>query len=242
MELLFNDKLAPITSEIGFIEADYQEATEAFLKWQRPLLKPRDIHLHQRIVSGSLEKVLKSLLPLTDVDGVRYLFIPTVNASWTAFFDNGWRGTNADTVGVVAEYLQRRGLRVVAIPNTIQGHTKGARGRYGGVILTVYGLTDNPVNNCIRNISVINDGDRWTFDQFGEPFPFEQTDKYSERRIKDRFTFEMLESYLREMSLFPFSENFYLPPSNNEAILVEKRGRLHPTMKAYSLEEARAHY
>lgn len=242
MQLLFNDKLAPITKEIGFIEASPQEATKAFLNWQRPLIEPRDMRLSQRTISGSLESILKSLMPLTDLEALRYLFIPTADPRWTAFFDNDWRGTNADTVGMIAQHLQSRGLRVVAVPNTIQGHTKGSKGRYGAIILTVYGPTDNPVHNGIRSISVVNDGGRWSFDQYGEPFPFEQTSKYSERYKKNRFTFEMLKDYLKEMSLFPFDEDFYIPSSNNEAILVEKKGRLHPGIKKYSLEEARAHY
>ena len=39
---------------------------------------------------------------------------------------------------------------------------------------------------------------RWGFSEFGEPFPFEQVEKYTERRIKDRLTFEMVEDYSHE--------------------------------------------
>jgi hypothetical protein len=74
-----------------------------------------------------------------------------------------------------------RGLRVVAVPNT---YRKG-KGRYGGVMLEVYGPHQTAWINTVRVVSAANDGGRWVFHQFGEPFPFEKVEQYHARRVRD---------------------------------------------------------
>lgn len=64
-----------------------------------------------------------------------------------------------------------------------------------------------------------NDG-RWSFDNDGEPFPFEELDRYSARRIRDRFTPEMLERYLLALGV-PMLESADEPIDG--AILVAKQ-------------------
>lgn len=239
MNLLFDDRLAPITSEIGFLEADYTAAAQAFVDWLSPLEEPYGFAFRQRPVAGSLEDVLQTLLPLTDTDRLRSLFVPT-RGQWTAFFDNLWRGTDTGAVGVIATKLRCRGLRVAAIPNTIRNPGKGRwKGRYGAMILEIYDSA-NPNLDVVRSIAAVNDGGRWVFHQFGEPLPFEEVSRYTARRIKDRFTFDMLQSYLRALGLDPFEESFYLPPPKKTAILVEKVGTPFPGMSEYTLAEARA--
>jgi len=94
-------------------------------------------------------------------------------------------------------------------------------------------------NNYVRALGASNDGGRWVFDQSGEPFAFEQVERYQERRVRDRFTFEMLKDYLRHLGLSPFEEDFYLPPGSS-AWLVQKTGPFAPGHREYTLEEARA--
>lgn len=241
MRLLFDDKLAPITSEIGFLEAPLEAAAQAFRGWQAGIFEPRGVSVDPREETGTLKNVLLSLLPLTSVRPRRYLFVPT-SSHWVAFFDNGHQGTDVfSTVSYLAKRIGCRGLRVAAIPDTIQGEFKEARGRYGGLILEVYGPKPNPILNYVRTISVINDGGRWDFDQSGTPFPFEEMERYRARRIRDRFSFEMLESYLAKLGLRPFEEDFYLPGSTR-AVRIELNGNRPPGMREFSLEEARRGY
>lgn len=75
-----------------------------------------------------------------------------------------------------------------------------------------------------RVVSASNDGGRWVFDQFGEPFPFEKVERYQERRVRDRFTFEMLKEYL---------------PEGAPAWLVEKTGPVVASHQEYTLAQAR---
>ena len=90
----------------------------------------------------------------------------------------------------------------------------------------------------MRSLAAANDGGRWVFDQFGEPFPFEKLEQYQARRLRDRFTFDMLQEYLHHLGLSPFEESFYLP-DGAPAWLVEKTGPLVRARKEYTLAEAR---
>jgi len=235
--LLLEDRWAPVTSTMGFLELGAEQAAQAFATWQRELMTPRGITVEVLPVSGTLEQVLSRLLPLTSGERQRrYLFIPTRSA-WTAYVENGWTGTDAASpMSYMARRLSIRCLRVVAVPHTLRGD----RGRYGAVMLEVYGPEQpGKISNTVRALAAANDGGRWVFEQSGEPFPFEQVEQYQARRVRDRFTFEMLKDYLRHLGLAPFEEDFYLPPGSC-AWLIQKTGPFNTVLREYTLEEARA--
>jgi hypothetical protein len=235
--LLLDDRWAPVTSEMGFLELDVEQTTRAFAAWQERLLAPEGVTVASRPITGSLEQVLSSLLPLTDSETQRDLFIPTRSA-WTAYVDNAYRGTDAASImRYMARTLGCRGLRVVAVPHTLRKD----KGRYGAVMLSVYGPHETAGLNDVRTLGVSNDGGRWVFDQFGKPFPFEKLEQYQARRVRDRFTFEMLKEYLRHLGLSPFEEDFYLP-EGTPARLVEKTGPLVRARKEYSLAQAQENF
>ncbi len=234
--LLLEDRWAPVTSTMGFLELGAEQAARAFATWQAGLMAPRGITVGVLPVSGTLEQVLSSLLPLTSGETQRHLFIPTRGA-WTAYVENGWTGTDAASpMRSMARRLSIRCLRVVAVPHTLRGD----QGRYGSVMLGVYG-PERPgkISSTVRALAAANDGGRWVFEQSGEPFPFEQVEKYQARRVRDRFTLEMLKDYLRHQGQAPFEEDFYLPPGSCEW-LIQKTGPFTTVGREYTLEEARA--
>jgi hypothetical protein len=233
--LLLDDRWAPVTSEMGFLEIDAERAARAFAAWQGGLAAPRGITVDVHPVSGTLEQALSSLLPLTTPERRRHLFLPTRSA-WTAYVDNARRGTDAmSAMGYMARTVGCRGLRVVAVPHTY----RNGEGRYGSMMLEVYGPHRTHWLNYLRTIYASNDGGRWVFGQSGEPFPFERLEQYQARRVRDRFTFDMLREYLHHLGLSPFEEDFYLP-HGAPAWLVEKTGPVAPTHKDYTLAQARA--
>ena len=234
--LLLEDRWAPVTSTMGFLELGVEQAAQAFATWEREVMTPRGISVEVLPVSGTLEQVLSSLLPLTSGETQRHLFIPTRSA-WTAYVENGWTGTDAASpMSSMARRLSIRCLRVVAVPHTLRGD----QGRYGSVMLDVFGPKQpGKTSSTVRVVEVANDGGRWVFVQSGEPFPFEQVEQYQARRVRDRFTFEMLKDYLRHLGLAPFEEDFYLPPGTC-AWLIQKTGPFTTVGREYTLEEARA--
>jgi hypothetical protein len=235
--LLLDDRWAPVTSTMGFLELGAEQAAQAFATWQRGLPTSRGFTVEVLPVSGTLEQALSGLLPLSGGERLRHLFIPTRSA-WTAYVDNQWTGTDAaSAMSVMARRLSIRCLRVVAVPHT-QRKNQGVR--YGAVMLDVFGPKQpGKIHNYVRALEVANDGGHWVFEQEGEPFPFEQVERYQARRVRDRFTFEMLKDYLRHLGLAPFEEDFYLPPGTC-AWLIQKTGPFTTVGREYTLEEARA--
>lgn len=231
--LLLEDRWAPVTSEMGFLETGAAHAARASAAWQAGLHDERGTIVQVRPVSGSLEQVLSTLLPLTSPEPRRDLFIPT-RGPWTAFVENARGGTDASSrMALMARTLGCRGMRVVAVPHTLRGD----KGRYGAVMLEVF--SPHPTGpRYLRALGASNDGGRWVFDSSGEPFPFEQLERYQARRVKDRFTFDMLRDYLHHLGLSPFDEHFYLP-EGQPAWLVEKSGPLYPHHKEFTLAQVR---
>ena len=222
MRLLLDDRLAPMTSEIGFLEKDPLSCAEAFIKWQSPLHEDRGVSFDLQSVNGDLVMVLHALLPLTDIEARRYLFLPTAS-QWTACFDNGWSGGDpASVVSYLAGSMGCRGIRAVCVPHTIRRHSNSREGRYGAVILEVYKGTDPLEGNTQRSIYAANDGGRWVFGAHGEELEFERPEAYRARRARDRFTPGMLGEYLGTLGIDLFSDGFY--STGSPAHLVAKVG------------------
>ncbi|HEX8439882.1 hypothetical protein [Archangium sp.] len=235
--LLLEDRWAPVTSELGFLETDAEHAARAYAAWQGGLLAPRGIAVGVSPVSGTLEQTLSTLLPLNDAERRRHLFIPT-RSPWTAYLDNGWQGTDAaSAMSSMARRLGCRGMRVVAVPHTL----REGRGRYGAVMFELYGPRQTDWLNYLRTLHAMNDGGRWVFGQSGEPFPFEKLEQYQARKVRDRFTFGLLGEYLLHLGLSPFQEDFYLP-QGAPAWLVEKTGPTVSAQQEYTLAQAREHF
>jgi len=239
VHLLFDGKLAPVIFRIGFLEMDCRTVADFFAEWERGIQKSRGVGVERREISGSLEQVLRALAPLTSMERRRYIFVPT-GGSWTAFFDNGHQGSDPESViSHMAMHLGCRGVKVVAIPDTRDGEHTDARGRFGTIELQVYGPEKTHFLNYMRTIQLSNQGDRWVFTETGTPFPFEDANQYKVRRVRERFSFELLNRYANALGLQPFDESFYLPSPHSSAVLFEKIGPANPRMEEYSFEDAR---
>jgi hypothetical protein len=251
-----------MTSKIGFLEHGTQELVREYLAWQEwaeqqdfdpttlfegegvvvevhegpeapppwPKLPPGEPVFDVEVVEGALEDAIQALLPLAVGEPARVLFVPTAGP-WTAYFDNGSRGPDAfPPMSYLAKRLGTRGLRVVAVPP--------GEGRYAASILELYAPEDREWLNVERAISAMQDGDRWRFETIGEPLAFEELERYTARRVRDRFPHELLDRYLQELGLRAFDEAFYMP--DGRAFLLESR-RLHVAeLEMVTLDQARA--
>jgi hypothetical protein len=239
---LLDDRYAPITSEIGFLECDAKTAKDAYLGWMRPIQAERGVTVESREFHGDFVAKISGLLPLTNIERRRTLFLPT-RSKWIAYFDNGWQGTDAySAVSYLCQAIGCRGIRAVSIPDTFRKTATGASGRYGATIFELYAPSAEGCSflNTQRSVFAANDGGRWKFGADGEPLQFEDLKQYEARRIQDRFTPEMLDRYLSNLGIQFFSPEFYDVPE--PALLVSKEGPNAEGMKTYSLDEARSGY
>jgi hypothetical protein len=235
MRYLLDDRMAPMTSEIGFIEVESGTVARAFIDWQSAIFAPRGVSIESKELGVStLEAALKCLLPLASIQPTRSVFVPTTGG-WTAYFENGVKGTDAmPAMSYLAKILKVRSLRAVAIPDAAANG-----GRYGATIIEVYGPEAREFLNYVRSVACANDGGKWVFTTAGTPLPFEEPSLYKARRTQDRFTADMLNRYLSAIGISAFDEEFYRCSS---ATLIEKVGPRPPGAGYSTLEEIRAKF
>jgi hypothetical protein len=115
-------------------------------------------------------------------------------------------------------------------------------GHSGATIFSLYLADTNSCSflNIRRSVSAAYDG-RWVFNADGEPaLEFEQLERYKGRQIRDRFTQEMLDDYLRNFEIRFFSPDYYNTPQ--PGCLISKEGPCAADLKEYSLDEARTEF
>ncbi len=83
-----------------------------------------------------------------------------------------------------------------------------------------------------RHVFVANDGGKWKFGESGEPFPFENTEVYKVRSIKDRFTNAMLLEYLKKLGA-NLTDSHSPLAENGPGYLLTKHGKMPATFKEF---------
>jgi hypothetical protein len=136
--------------------------------------------------------------------------------SWVALFTDGPLGTD---VGMLPS-LAARQLGCRAIRATLS--TRDSPGGEARILEAYEPDADDRVLRLRRSIVAIDDGDRWTFTQRGQPYffedtiSFEDTERYGARSIRERFTAPMLHAYLNALGVDPSA-----PLALGQAILIE---------------------
>lgn len=205
MLTLMSDHFAPTTSTIGFFKLPLVEVGRGLSSWRQEL----NGKVTRTEVSGSVREMLQRLEPLTLVIRPRELLVQTANPAWTAYFDCSANGTDADsTLSVLTEKLRCEGVLAQSMPHTMDRRSDG---NFGSVQFRMYG-PERAGSAYVRTVAATNDGGKWVFDASGAPRSFEQTDKYSERAIRNRFTSAMLEQYCAALGIEVFNEHFYRGP------------------------------
>jgi hypothetical protein len=240
-ELLFEDSLAPLTSEVGFVDVPAARLCDAYLEWQRPIQSKRRVELRTRPITGDLRAALQSLLPLNAIEARRCLFVPTASA-WTAFFENRATGTDASSsMSVLSRLLRCRAIRVVAIPDGRRSQAKKSGGRYGALILEIFDPSSGDPRNLSRSVVLANDGGRWVFETSGVKLPFEDDRRYDAPKLRDRLSLQVVSHYLGALGVRAFDPAFYLP-DGAKALLVEKQGATVAGEKEMRLEDVQASF
>jgi hypothetical protein len=198
---MFPDNYYPIATTIGLLKTDLKAAVESFAAWQNSLLRPLNKHIEASPYEGDLVGLIQSLHPLEISGHSRFAFVSTPSP-WIAYFDNSGTGTQAATVApVMAERLCCEAMRVAMIRRGIAGSPYPA---------TIFEYYQSGMTPC-RTIFTAKDGGKWSFGQSGAPLTFEESEKYSEKRVSDRFTPEMLQRFLLHLGLRPFDPDWYAP-------------------------------
>lgn len=227
MRALLEDRFAPITSSIGFVELGLDEVAAGLEQWRRRLY-PRVEVVRP---TGGFPEVLRRLEPLITGSRPRELLVAI--GRWTAYFDCHLLGTDTQPViSYLCRELHCRGLTTKAIAHTAMTSTI-ASGRTGIVQFELLGPAPSTFLNFIRGVTVAYDR-KWMFSAAGPVQPFEEPDAYAARRIRDRFTSEMLERYCLALGVDIFNGAAYGPDS----VLIKSQVAMAKDYLSKSLAEA----
>jgi hypothetical protein len=230
MRTVLDERFAPITSSVGFLELPLEQAAQGLGQWRESLYD----HVHVERLATRFPETLHQLEPLTG--GARPRELLTSNGRWTAYFDNSLRGTDAvSAIGYLSRTLKCQGLAITAVPHTI-GASGIRLGRAGAVHFELFGPLTTGFLNYVRTVAVTYDGSRWVFNATGTPQAFEEVDAYRARRVRDRFTTDMLDRYCAALGIDLFGEKSYGP----ESVLIESSAPVPPDGAVMSLTEAQA--
>jgi len=212
MANLLGNRFAPITFSIGYLEATASELLEEYHRWHAGA----DMKLPWVIteLTGDLSSLLSALEPLT-FPSTRTLFIET-QSSWTAVLDNYAGNSRSDNdTDFFCSRIHRRGVAMICDEHFHRAAENKQRLVYEQVSFSLY----DDHGNQERFIEVMREDERWLFFQRGDPLPFEHTECYSARRVRDRLTPDMVAEYCAAVGIHAFDATFYGP----RAILIEER-------------------
>jgi len=230
MKSLLDDRFVPLTHQIGFLEGNFETIVDVYLRWQRSLHG----EVSSDVLNAPLAAALQRLEPLT-TPWEKELFIAT-NSRWVAYFNNGLRVSDPESpIGHLATIVPCRGLVVACAPDRSHVTARDALRIYGAVSFTMLVAHQTDWLNLERAICAMNDGGRWVFLEQGILQAFERPEKYKARRIRDRFSPEMLEEYCAALDIRVFDETFY----GGKTLIARRPKQIGPRSPAMSLQEAR---
>jgi len=192
MKSLLKGHYAPITYSWGFLDAPILTVNDTLVKWRSALKRRTKV----QFASGDLHDALSLLNPL-ETPWTKELLICT-NSAWTAYFNNQSIGGDPfPPVSYVSQLLGCRSLIVSSFPD-------------GSSAFLLTGAEQTDFLNVERAVLALNDGNsRWKFSERGLPLPFEETERYTRRKIKERLDDEMLERYFAVFGIRLFDDGFY---------------------------------
>jgi hypothetical protein len=229
MKTLLENRFAPLTYSLGFLETAFQPLVNETIAWQRSIFSQVEV----RPIDASLSEALALLEPL--ITPPRKFLLLSTKSNWVASFDNGINGGDPSSfVGYMSERLKCRGLAVTCIPPRPDDDARDDAGS-SAVCLVLYAPEAREWLNIERSISTENDYGEWTFKATGSVQPFEKTERYQAREVKDRFTADMLEEYCAALGIRLFDQDSYGP----KGVLVTIGDPLPPEFVPIPLAEAR---
>ena len=217
--VVFGGELWPLGNGVAFVELPLREAVATYSDgWESP---PNFTDLG----GGPILELMATLLPL-QMPYKRQLLVGTTSG-WTAIFDNSRYGGDPFSSTRIAD-----SHRVRAVLAT---HAPATQTRLPATQFHLFGPTGEPPLMYVRTIDVgVFDSGRWQFLASGTAQPFEDLEAYGRRRVRDRFTREMLLDYLGALGIRADDPAFY-----TSGVLATDTGSWSPGWTA-TLEDVRA--
>ena len=187
---------------LDFADFIYQRKIELSKQW------PSRSPVTQIETGRALEEKLHQLLPLNSA-GNRTLVCET-KSNWSVYVTNEISGADIHSQ---PSYITKT-LRIKSVAVTLVADTKDQPGstqfvyRDGTQTKEIIAPQGSYSEFPSRSLAAHKES-KWEFHEHGEPLPFEDLERYKEKRIKDRLTFDMVERYCAEFGISLFDPDFY---------------------------------
>lgn len=169
------------TETAGFVECK----AAILVDWLIPSLGTgwSAVHVGPRLLGEMIDLIPAGVGPRS-----KFLVLDVVD-SWTLLLSDGPLGTD---LGVIPSRVARD-LHVGAIRATAVDADDDS---LGAAVLEVFDPQSSDRQFCRRSVFAADDGGRWRFGEFGSRFEFEDVQRYARRSIRERFTPDMVRTYL----------------------------------------------
>jgi hypothetical protein len=206
------------TGPIDWLNAKLQVA----LRRPDPLNPNSPVKTHDTRLRAPLPQLLTRLEPFA-MPSWKSLWVRT-DSDWTAVFS---QGSDLSWVAGLARRLKTRVLRTSYHPDVRRGKQIVS---HGGCAFWLYDGTREDLAPLygLRSIQASRQSG-WSWDEHGEVQPFEETERYSARRIAQRFDLPMLNRYCAALGIRRADPDFYGPDALLEE-LSRKRWKREPRM------------
>ncbi len=194
-----------------FLAGTFVRADPALLLRSMHVREGASVSVERAVVGRDLFDDLEATycgLPFDSADGRfigRSLIVPTRSA-WSLFVNVAYPGYLGSTRFGVPESF-------VFVEGGFDRRPGGWRARlpsFGpptGEVSDFAAFSTN-VGGSLRSLLLHEEG-RWSFEQEGGPLPFEQLERYTARRVRDRLRPELIVEYLAALGIRVFDEDFY---------------------------------
>jgi hypothetical protein len=193
------------TPEVGYFHAE----ADAVARWLSEGLGGE--HAIQRLHASSADEIAALIRPGGPL--TRRIAVPF--GAWTMMVTDGPNGTDLGMLpSLAARELRCTAVRAVCVVDGSE--------IYPARILEVFGPEGKPPLLSIRSIAAANDGGSWIFETNGEPLPFEDHQAYDAKRKSERFSPDLLLSYLAALGVPVDAE-----PDWERALAIQPRSLMH---------------
>ena len=214
--------LQPLGWSVGFLQSSAPAVVEALTSWRRTLGRP----FERTTVDAPWSDGLACLTPL-QTPWNRELLVAHGD-DWTCYLNNSINGGDPDPViGHLTRTLAVHGVLVTHQPRLAAGHASTQ--------FAYLGPEGEMPLGYIRTLAAHAEDGRWSWHTCGETLNFEDTSRYTARRIRDRLDRTLLLEYLAQLGIHPDDPSKFGP-----ATLVV--GASDSAAKSMTLEQARSYW
>jgi hypothetical protein len=192
----FGGLYAPVTFGAAFLKVPFGDLISHYVAWT----KRNHPHAVAEPCDGSLRDALDRLAPLTAPASKELLV--DLEGSFTAILSNSLLvGDAFPRAAYWSNRMNCEALAVTCAPDKYDCVTSGAINIFRAMQVQVFTGHEGVHGVPRRTVTASRDGNRWAFDNQGDPFPFEDAQKFSSRRVRDRFGVEDVLAFCRHFGL-----------------------------------------